>query len=67
MLPKMLAPKTLRIWRIVGGREWQRVEIVAAMDGEGDRDDSGDAVVDTVDNSGDDDGAWVMIRWQANA
>ena len=40
---------------------------MAAIDGDGERDDCGDAVVDVVDNDGNDEGAWVMIRWQANA
>ena len=40
---------------------------MAAMDGDGERDDNGDAVVDAVDNDGNDDGAWVIIRWHAKA
>ena len=39
---------------------------LAAIAGDGDRDDRGDAVVDVVAN-GDEGGACVMIRWQANA
>ena len=62
-----LAPKKLRSCRFDdGGREWQRVEILAAIAGEGDRDERGEAVVDVVDESNER-GACVIIRWQAKA
>ena len=63
----MLAPKKLRSWRLLfGGREWERVDTVAAIAGEGDRDERGEAVVDVVDESNER-GACVIIRWQAKA
>ena len=42
------------------------MDTVAAIAGEGDRDECGEAVVDAVDESNER-GACVMIRWQANA
>ena len=36
----------------VGGREWWRVVTVAAIEGDGERDDNGDAVVEAWDSDG---------------